>query len=279
MIEPHPSDDWPESWRTAHAYDRIEIFAPSARLGHARAYRERMARTLALIQRVAPLPARVLDIAAAQGNFSLRLAELGYCVTWNDLRSELADYVKLKHEHGDIDYLPGDVFSLAPSAAYDLVLITEIIEHVAHPDQFLAQVARLVRPGGHVVMTTPNGEYFANRLPKFSACPDPSVFEAAQYRPDGDGHIFLLHRDEIEPLSRTANLTILSTDLFTSFVAAGRLRTQALLESAPPSVTQGIESFFANLPDPIAARVFTQMAVCFRKPEAEPNAQAANLSA
>jgi 2-polyprenyl-6-hydroxyphenyl methylase/3-demethylubiquinone-9 3-methyltransferase len=270
MIEPKIRDDWPDSWRTAYKYDRIEIFAPDGQHGRARAYAERMARTIAMIESVATPPARILDIAAAQGNFSLRLAELGYRVTWNDLRAELAEYVQLKHEHGDVDYLPGDVFGLAPTAPYDVVLITEIIEHVAHPDEFLAQAARLARPGGHVVMTTPNGEYFANRLPKFSDCADPSKFETAQFQPDGDGHIFLLHRDEIEPLSRLAKLTILSTDLFTSFFAAGRLRTQALLGATPPDLADQIEDLLAKLPDPIASRMFTQMAVCFRKPETEP---------
>ena len=37
--------------------------------------------------------------------------------------------------------------------------ITEVIEHVAHPDRLLQQAAALVRPGGYVVMTTPNGRF------------------------------------------------------------------------------------------------------------------------
>jgi len=268
MKQPVPDATWPESWRTAYAFDLIEVFDGDAKsLGHARAYRQRMDRTLQLIQSVTPLGASVLDIAAAQGNFSLRLAELGYRVTWNDLRGELADYVMCKRERGDVHFLPGDVFALTASEQYQTVLITEIIEHVAHPDAFLVQVARLVRPGGHVVMTTPNGAYFANRLPKFSQCADPTRFEAKQFKPDADGHIFLLHSDEMPPLASAAGLEILSTDLFTTFLAAGRLRTQALLYAAPSEFILRLERLCARLPTSLAARVFTQMAVCFRKPE------------
>jgi 2-polyprenyl-6-hydroxyphenyl methylase/3-demethylubiquinone-9 3-methyltransferase len=115
-------------------------------------------------------------------------------------------------------------------------------------------------------MTTPNGEYLANRLPKFSQCPDPSAFEAEQFKPDGDGHIFLLHADEIAPLARVAGLEIVSTDLFTTFFSAGRLRTQALLNATPQPVVDHFDRLCAALPRPFAARMFTQMAVCFRKP-------------
>jgi 2-polyprenyl-6-hydroxyphenyl methylase/3-demethylubiquinone-9 3-methyltransferase len=116
-------------------------------------------------------------------------------------------------------------------------------------------------------MTTPNGEYFANRLPKFSECADPSKFEAEQFKPDGDGHIFLLHREEVPPLASGAGLEILSTELFTSFLAAGRLRTEFFLRATSPQLLHRIEQLCAGLPMSIAARVFTQMAVCFRKPE------------
>ena len=268
MLTPSLDTNWPDSWKTAFAYDLIEVFGQEApRLGHARAYAQRMARTLSLFCDAVPPGARVIDIAAAQGNFSLRLAELGYDVTWNDLREDLAGYVKLKHESGRLRFEAGNVFELAAGEEYDAVLITEIIEHVAHPDAFLEQIARLVRPGGHVIMTTPNGQYFANRLPKFSRCRDPGAYEAAQFRPDGDGHIFLLHEDEISGLARAAGLDVMSVGLFTPFMSAGRLGADTLLRAAPLSVFAAIDALCTRLPVAIARRVYVPMAVCFRKPD------------
>jgi SAM-dependent methyltransferase len=129
------------------------------------------------------------------------LAEQGYHVTWNDLREEVAEYVRLKRESGTIRFAPGNVFDLEFRDTFDLVLATEVIEHIAHPDEFLAQLARMLKPRGYIVLTTPNGAYFRNRLPKFSDCPDPAVFEADQFKPDGDGHIFVLHPEELKILA------------------------------------------------------------------------------
>ena len=267
MQRPEPQEDWPASWRDAYKYDLKEVFAPfAAPRGHGFAYRRRMARALAMIKEVSPPRAKVIDIAAAQGNLSLMLAECGYDVTWNDLRAELAGYVRLKHEHGALSYLPGDVFALSARETYDTVVITEIIEHVAHPDRFLAQVATLVKPGGHIVMTTPNGEYLGNRLPRFSDCADPSAFEGMQFQPDGDGHIFLLHADEIAPMAHRAGLEVQSLQLFTTFLIAGRLRTEPLLHLLPFPTIDFLERQVDTWPDAVSRRAFVQMAVCLRKP-------------
>ncbi len=153
-------DSWPDSWKYSYPYDLEEVYGESKNLGYTYAYSNRRRHALRLVTEVVAPGARILDIAAAQGNFSLALAEMGYKVTWNDLRGELADYVRLKHERGDVEFAPGNAFDLTFPVLFDAVLITEVIEHVAHPDQFLANTARLVRPGGHIVMTTPNGAHF-----------------------------------------------------------------------------------------------------------------------
>ncbi len=181
MRRVHPEETWPALWRECYFYDLAEIYGEPDNLGYAYAYTNRREQTLRLVDSILQPGARVLDVAAAQGNFTLALAERGYRVTWNDLRAELAGYVQRKHQFGDVTYAPGNVFELSFDEPFDAVLITEIIEHVAHPDDFLRQVSRLVRPGGYIIMTTPNGAYFKNRLPKFSECADPPLFESSQF--------------------------------------------------------------------------------------------------
>ncbi len=256
-------NSWPDSWKLSHHYDLLEQPGAEDRTGYVYTYRERWKRTLALVKRAAPPPATVLDVAAAQGNFSLALAELGYDVTWNDLRVELADYVRLKYDRGNLHYAPGNAFELGFRECFDVVLITEVIEHVAHPDAFLTQIAQMVRPGGHVVLTTPNGAYFRNRLPRFSDHPDPSRFESMQFQPDSDGHIFLLHEDEIRALADQSGLDVVELQMFANSLTNAHLKTAPLLRVLPSGVVNVIERATETLP--FRSRLHTSIAVLLRK--------------
>ncbi|HEX8899015.1 MAG TPA: methyltransferase domain-containing protein [Chthoniobacterales bacterium] len=262
-IEAQPN--WPQSWKESFFYDQSEIYGEISHHGYAYAYENRRRTTVRLLTEVLAPAARILDIAAAQGNFSLALAELGFDVTWNDLRGELADYVRLKYERGKIRFAAGNAFELSFPALFDAVLITEVIEHVAHPDDFLAKAAALVRPGGYIVMTTPNGGYFKNRLPKFSECADPAVFEAMQFKPNADGHIFLLHVDEIEPLARGAGLSAEKIVLFTNPLTAGHMKTESLLKVLPRAFVRLGERTIQLLPSALKQKALVQMGVRFRK--------------
>jgi 2-polyprenyl-6-hydroxyphenyl methylase/3-demethylubiquinone-9 3-methyltransferase len=261
-----PELHWPESWKSSYDYDLLEVYGQDSNLGYSYAYDARCRHTIDLVIEVLETGARILDIGAAQGNFSLRLAELGFEVTWNDLRGELAEYVRLKYEHGTLRFAVGNAFELNFPERFDAVLITEIIEHVAHPDDFLAKVAELLRPGGYVVMTTPNGGYFRNTLPRFSDCPDPSVYETVQFKPDSDGHIFLLHVDEVRRLAAKAGLQIDKLQLFTNSLTTGHVKLSYVLKILPRSLIQHIESLTERLPLSIANRLMVQMAVRLQKP-------------
>lgn len=243
MRQPTFQDNWLPSWKSSYHYDLLEIYGVSDTLGYAYAYNNRKKHTLELIQKAAKPGAKILDVAAAQGNFTLLLAELGYEVTWNDLREDLIDYVKLKWESGLVHYASGNIFDLNYDGQFDVVLITEVIEHVAHPDDFLKSIAKMLKPGGHIVLSTPNGGYFKNNLPRFSDCSDPSQYEAIQFQPNSDGHIFLLHLDEIERLVNQAGLVIEEIRLVTNPLTNGHIKLHHILKILPKSWVKNFEEF------------------------------------
>jgi 2-polyprenyl-6-hydroxyphenyl methylase/3-demethylubiquinone-9 3-methyltransferase len=261
----HHIESWPQSWKDSFFYDQAEIYDEITHFGYFYAYAQRRQKTLELVTEVLPAGARILDIAAAQGNFSLALSEMGYQVTWNDLRADLSDYVRLKYEKGSIEFAPGNVFALHFPFLFDGVLITEIIEHVAHPDDFLHKTAELVRPGGYIVMTTPNGAYFRNRLPKFSDCLDTTVYEVAQFRPNADGHIFLLYPQEIRQLAAMAGLTVERLELFTNPITAGHMKSEWLLRRLPSFVVERLEHLSQNSPESLRERLMVHTAARFRR--------------
>ena len=162
-------------------------------------------------------------------------------------------------------YAPGNAFELTFPKPFDLVLITEIIEHVAHPDDFLRKVATLVRPGGYVLMSTPNGGYVLSDRPRFSETADASQYEAMQFQPDASGHIFLLHENELTPLAAAAGLTVRDVRFFTNPLTNGHLKTAALHRVLPDGALTALESLTRSLPRPFVRWLHTAMAVLMQR--------------
>lgn len=56
----------------------------------------------------------------------------------------------------NVELIEGNVESIPlPDASFDVVLAVDIIEHVEHPDRFLGEMRRLLRPGGRMLITFP----------------------------------------------------------------------------------------------------------------------------
>lgn len=110
---------------------------------------------------------QVLDIGAHWLHQSMVFRLGDYAVTAVDLplTLELPQVRKLARAHG-IDVLPvanlsepGELETL-PEGSVDLVLFTEILEHITfNPVAFWRAVYRVLKPGGRIVITTPN--YYA----------------------------------------------------------------------------------------------------------------------
>lgn len=103
---------------------------------------------------------KLLDIGCGGGLVSEPMARLGACVTGVDA-SEANIKTALTHAQGgglEIDYRAGTAEQLieAGEGPFDIVLNLEVVEHVADPARFLADTARLVAPGGMIVVATIN---------------------------------------------------------------------------------------------------------------------------
>lgn len=55
-----------------------------------------------------------------------------------------------------------------PNAAFDGAVSVEVIEHVPDDEAFVRQIARVLKPGGWLVVTTPNGDYVRNEPPDYN---------------------------------------------------------------------------------------------------------------
>jgi SAM-dependent methyltransferase len=94
---------------------------------------------------------KLLDVAAGSGAMSYWAREQGFDVTALDINRDL-------FELDDVPLIETDLngtFPVADNSA-DVVVACEIVEHLENHFHFLRELARVVRPGGHVILSTPN---------------------------------------------------------------------------------------------------------------------------
>lgn len=110
----------------------------------------------------------VLDVGCGGGILSEGLCKSGARVTAIDLAADALDVAKLHALESQlrIDYRLISVEDLAVErpGGFDVVTCMEMLEHVPNPTQALAAIARLVRPGGSVFISTLNRNFKAFAL-------------------------------------------------------------------------------------------------------------------
>ncbi len=103
---------------------------------------------------------RLLDIGCGGGLLSEPMTRLGAAVTGVDAGARNIGVARSHAESVglDIDYRCTTAEALidAGEPAFDVVLNMEVVEHVADPDMFLRDCARLLAPGGVMIVATLN---------------------------------------------------------------------------------------------------------------------------
>ncbi|HEX8524503.1 MAG TPA: class I SAM-dependent methyltransferase, partial [Tepidisphaeraceae bacterium] len=111
-----------------------------------------------------------LELSCGDGNIINDLRKEGARVRGTTFRSQEEDYIRTQpypeglQVDGGIDLnkpLP------YPDASFDVVFSTEVIEHVESHRTFISESARVLKPGGYIVMTTPNMHRLMSRFHYF----------------------------------------------------------------------------------------------------------------
>jgi demethylmenaquinone methyltransferase/2-methoxy-6-polyprenyl-1,4-benzoquinol methylase len=128
---------------------RYDVTNDVLSLGQTRQWRRAAARAVD-----AGAGSRVLDLAAGTGSSSLLFAAAGAFVVPCDFSLGMLQVGKHgKHGHGELPFIAGDALRLPfADASFDAVTISFGLRNVADMDAALAEMARVTRPGGRLVV-------------------------------------------------------------------------------------------------------------------------------
>ncbi|WP_240902228.1 class I SAM-dependent methyltransferase [Wenzhouxiangella sp. XN24] len=91
-----------------------------------------------------------LDVGCRSGTQSQWMEQRGYTVTSIDIN-------RVYEQCQVVDVNNGLPF---PEASFDLIWCSEVIEHLVSPEAFVSECNRVLKPGGRLVLTTPNSTFW-----------------------------------------------------------------------------------------------------------------------
>ena len=132
---------------------------------HEKAGRRKTARTiLHRLAHIVDAPGKALDIGAGPGFFVEEAVQAG----WDAEGLEAAEWAVTEYARrtgaARIRHGTTDALATYPPSTYDLVTAFDVIEHLADPFTFVTRCAKLLAPGGILVLTTPRFDSLAAKL-------------------------------------------------------------------------------------------------------------------
>jgi len=118
-----------------------------------------------LLRRFSRSGASAIDVGSGQGAFAARLRDNGYPVVAvdknpDDFRAHGVSFIALDFD----DAKQVEAFMRDHRGVYDVAVGMEVIEHVENPWEYFRFLLSLIKPGGIVLLTTPNAESIYSRI-------------------------------------------------------------------------------------------------------------------
>ncbi len=98
----------------------------------------------------------VLDVACGEGYGSSFMADVARSIVGVDISLEAVQYASATYQKSNLSFRQGSATSLDfADATFDVVVSFETIEHLLEQAQMLAEIRRVLRPDGVLVISSP----------------------------------------------------------------------------------------------------------------------------
>ncbi len=142
---------------------------------------------------------KVLDVGCGNGRYLDGMKKLGWNVKgveFNESAVAVCNLSQLDVHHGDL------ASAKLPNNTFDVINVSHVIEHVPNTKEFFAELARILKKNGTLIIKTPNSEALGR-----------AWLGTNWYANDTPRHLFLFAKNNISLLGSNFNLT--TTQLFT----------------------------------------------------------------
>lgn len=101
---------------------------------------------------------KVLDVGCGNGVISIQLGRLGFNVTGIDVSEKTIQTASSNNpfEHVSFKVLSAEEL-VATGELFDVIICSEVLEHLSHPEQLLKTLYLSLKPNGILIVTVPNG--------------------------------------------------------------------------------------------------------------------------
>lgn len=152
---------------------------------------------------------RILDYGCGQGRYleELRSRFPAAALTGTEVSQVAVGLARDRVPGAHVELVVDEAVPL-PGASVDLVLCIDVIEHVRDASRALAEIARVLRPGGTVIVTTPCANPLSAGWLSAAASGgfEPTADGFGRFRTDDPAHLRRLRDAELAALLREAGL-------------------------------------------------------------------------
>ena len=118
--------------------------------------RNRLSCIVRMIEACGQGPKNILEIGCGNGNIAIPVASLGHRVKAIDAHGPSVEIARSRNRFSNLQ-LEHILLEQVDLKEYDIIILTEVLEHVARCADMIGHISRNMRPGARLILTVPNG--------------------------------------------------------------------------------------------------------------------------
>jgi SAM-dependent methyltransferase len=150
----------------------------------------------------------VLDFGCGAGEGTAAMATGAASILGVDVAADAIEHAREHNAGPNISYETIHGAVPRPPGSFDVVCSFQVLEHVADPDAYLAEARRLLRPGGVLLLATPDRR---TRLLRWQR--PWNRWHLREWEPAGLARLLRRHFDDVEVLTMGGRREVLALEL------------------------------------------------------------------